>query len=247
MEENITKGLFNLDSLNEASKGTVRAIDYYLIKENELNDVYSQDDIDCLKDNIMEFQLSQPIIVRKNKNNSYTIISGHRRFKACVEIFKEGNKLMYFDKEYVNQIPCIIINKEYENADDEFLAIVSSNAARVLTAEERKNIYIKLKEIYDRKCKLGKKPPGRERETIASWMGISQRTIGNYKKELKNENIQKQNNKGRYIKKLSSLEYRFIDFDPNQYSEEELIELKSVAIPAINIVMQRLDIDLSEL
>jgi len=247
MNENITRGLFNPDSLNEASKGTVKAIDYYLIKENELNDIYSQDDIECLKDNILEFQLSQPIIVRKNKNNSYTIISGHRRFKACKQIFKEGNKLMYFDKEYINQIPCIIDNKEYEDSDDELLAIVSSNAARVLSSEERKKIYLKLKEIYDRKCRQGKKPSGRERETIASWMGISQRTVTNYKKELQNDIVQKQNNKGKYLKRLNSLECRFTDFESSQYSQEDIQELKSAAIPAINIIMQRLDIDLSEL
>ena len=73
MDENITRGLFNPDSLTEASKGKVKAIDAYLIKENKLNEIYSQDDIDGLKENIWEFQLSQPIVVRKNKDGTYTI------------------------------------------------------------------------------------------------------------------------------------------------------------------------------
>ena len=80
MEENITRGLFNPDSLTEAAKGKIKAIDTYLIRENKLNEIYSQDDIECLKENIKEFQLSQPLVVRKNPDGSYTIISGHRRF-----------------------------------------------------------------------------------------------------------------------------------------------------------------------
>ena len=138
MDENITRGLFNPDSLTEASKGKVKAIDAYLIKENKLNEIYPQDDIDGLKENIWEFQLSQPIVVRKNKDGTYTIISGHRRFKACMELFEEGKALLFFDREYINQVPCVVDNRKYQNEDDEFLAIVSSNASRVLTPEERR-------------------------------------------------------------------------------------------------------------
>lgn len=247
MEENITRGLFNPDSLTEASKGKIKAIDVYLIKENRLNEIYSQDDIECLRENIKEFQLSQPLVVRENTDSSYTIISGHRRFKACKAIFEEGRSLYYFDKEFVNQIPCVIDSKIYRNEDDEFLAIVSSNAARVLSSDERKAIYLKLKEIYDRKCSAGEKPKGRERETIAAWMGISERTVGNYKKELQNNKMQHQSSKGKIIGRLSSLEHRFTDFERKEYSDEDIAEFKAAAVPAINIIMAKLDIDISEL
>ena len=187
MEKSITRGLFNVDSLAEASKGKIRAIDTYLIRENRLNEIYSQDDIDVLKENIKEFQLSQPLVVRKTKEGLYIILSGHRRFKACKAIFEEGKPLYYFDKKFINQIPCVVDNREYRNEDDEFLAIVSSNAARVLSSDERKKIYLKLKEIYVRKCASGEKPPGRERETIASWMGVTDRTVQNYKKQMESD------------------------------------------------------------
>lgn len=171
MEENITRGLFNPDSLTEAAKGKVRAIDTYLIKENKLNDIYSQDDIDCLKENIREFQLSQPIVVKKSKDGMYTIISGHRRFKACMELFEEGKPLLFFDKEYIDQMPCVVDNRKYKNEDDEFLAIVSSNASRVLTPEERKKIYLRLKEIYDRKCDAGESlPEGKGKRLLPGWV-----------------------------------------------------------------------------
>ena len=246
-EENITRGLFNPDSLNEASKGKVRAIDTYLIKENRLNQIYSQDDIDCLKANIEEFQLSQPLVVRKTREGSYVILSGHRRFKACRAIFEEGKHLYFFDREFINQIPCVIDNRIYENEDDEFLAIVSSNASRILTPEERKHIYVRLKEIYDRKCAKGEKPPGREREVIASWMGVTDRTIQNYKKQTAGESVQTQNNTGRIIRKLYGLERCFTDLDLSSYSCEEVESLRQNAIPAINTVMVKLGIEISDL
>ena len=247
MEENITRGLFNPDSLNEASKGKIKAIDTWLIKENKLNDIYSQDDIDVLKENIKEFQLSQPLVVRKNSDNSYTLISGHRRFKACKAIFDEGNKLYYFDKEFINQIPCVIDSKVYRNEDDEFLAIVSSNAARALSPDERKKIYLKLKEIYDRKCVNGEKPKGRERETIAAWMGVTDRTIQNYKKQADKEHVQQQNNSGKILKKLNGIERYFTDLETDVYSDEELESFRQSAIPAINTLMMRLNIDVRDL
>ena len=247
MEESITKGLFNPDSLAEAAKGKIKAVDTYLIKENRLNEIYSQDDIECLKENIKEFQLSQPLVVRKNADGSYTIISGHRRYKACKAIFEEGGTLYYFDREFVNQIPCVIDNKIYRSEDDEFLAIVSSNAARVLSSEERKAIYLKLKQIYDRKCAAGEKPKGRERETIAAWMGVTDRTVQNYKKQTEGDHIQQQNNSGKIIKKLTGFERYFTDLKTDVYSDEQLEQLRQSAIPAINIVMSRLGIDISDL
>ena len=247
MEENITRGLFNPDSLTEAAKGKIKAIDTYLIRENKLNEIYSQDDIECLKENIKEFQLSQPLVVRKNPDGSYTIISGHRRFKACKAIFEEGDILYYFDKEFVNQIPCVIDSKIYRNEDDEFLAIVSSNAARVLSSDERKAIYLKLKEIYDRKCAAGEKPKGRERETIAAWMGVTDRTVQNYKKQTEGDLIQRQNNSGKILKKISSIERYFTDLETDIYTDEELEHLRQSAIPAINILMMRLNIDVRDL
>ena len=247
MEENITRGLFNPDSLTEAAKGKIKAIDTYLIKENRLNEIYSQDDIECLKENIKEFQLSQPLVVRKNPDGSYTIISGHRRFKACKAIFEEGAALYYFDKEFVNQIPCVIDSKIYRNEDDEFLAIVSSNAARVLSSDERKAIYLKLKEIYDRKCAAGDKPKGRERETIAAWMGVTDRTVQNYKKQTEGDHVQRQNNSGKILKKISGIEHYFTDLKTDIYTDEELEHLRQSAIPAINILMTRLNIDVGDL
>ncbi len=247
MEENITQGLFNIDSLNEAAKGKVRAIDIDLIEENRLNDLYSQEDIDGLKDNIREFQLSQPLIVRKINNSKYRLISGHRRLKACRELFSEGGTLYFFDKEYHHQLPCILDEKEYKDEDDELLAIVSSNSQRILSKEERKKIYEALNTIYEHKCAKGEKPPGRAREIISRWMGISARTVQNYKSESNNEKPEKPNNTIKIIKRFVSLERLFTDLDKKDLEDEDLISIKEAAIPAINTVMQMLDIEITDL
>ena len=78
-------------------------------------------------------------------------------------------------------------------------------------------------------------------------MGISQRTVGNYKRELQLQQIKQQNNKSRIIKRLTSLEYRFTNFESGLYSREEMAEFKAAAIPAINAMMKQLDIDPCEL
>ena len=49
------------------------------------------------------------------------------------------------------------------------------------------------------------------------------------------------------LKKLASLENHFTDLDPSIYSQEDLQEMKAEAIPLINVIMQRLDIDAGEL
>ena len=245
MEENIVKGLFNIDSIKEASRGNVKPIEVSQISDNKLNDLYSQDDIETLMLNIEEFQLSQPLVVRKNNAEGYTLISGHRRLKACKMMFDKGKPLFYFNKIFINEVPCLIIENSFTNDDDEFLAIVSSNASRIVTADERKKIYLKLRDIYKRKCEAGKKPAGRERETIASWMGVTDRTISNYKKELLE--VQKQNNLGKLIKKFNNFERSFYNFNLKDYSEDEIKKIKENAIPAINSVLAALNIDESEL
>ena len=56
-----------------------------------------------------------------------------------------------------------------------------------------------------------------------------------------------QNEKKKLLRKLSSLESRFTDLDTSICSEDDLKEMKTEAIPLINVIMQRLDIDAREL
>lgn len=78
-------------------------------------------------------------------------------------------------------------------------------------------------------------------------MGVTDRTVQNYKKELQNDQMQRQNNAGKILKKLSGIEKYFTNLDIYAYSSDEKNSFRQAAIPAINTVMQMLDIDVKDL
>lgn len=252
MEESVTRGLFNLESLNEAAKDKVQYIDFNQIKTNSLNSIYQLNDIDDLKESFKSGRFREPITVHKNADGSYRIISGHRRYAACMKLFDEGYELSYREKTLFGKIPCLIDYEEYEDEDDEMLAIIESNQQRIKTSEEKYAEYRTVHEIYERKCAKGEKPPGKEGVYIGKQLKVSSRTVQTYKSKVYPEKVQKQNkkkknNKQRIIKMLGSIEKEFTDFELEEYSDEEVSEIKETAIPAISIVLQRLGIDVDGL
>ena len=62
-----------------------------------------------------------------------------------------------------------------------------------------------------------------------------------------NDHVQKQNNSGKILKKISGIERYFTDLETDIYTDEELEHLRQSAIPAINILMMRLNIDVRDL
>ena len=61
------------------------------------------------------------------------------------------------------------------------------------------------------------------------------------------EPVSKAGNKEKIIKRLSSLEKYFTDLDVKGYSSDELKEIRENAIPAINAILQCLNIDIDRL
>ena len=78
-------------------------------------------------------------------------------------------------------------------------------------------------------------------------MGVTDRTIQNYKKELQIEKTEIQNNTGKIVKKLTGVEKYFTNLNIDIYSEEEKLSFREAAIPAINTVMQILNIEIDDL
>ncbi len=78
-------------------------------------------------------------------------------------------------------------------------------------------------------------------------MGVSDRTVQNYKKRMESGLVQHQNNSGKIMKKLSGIERYFTDLETGLYSESEMEQFRQSAIPAINALMARLNIDISDL
>lgn len=68
----------------------IQKIEIKLLRENPLNEarIMSDDEIQNLKESIMEVGLLHPLVVYSNNDaeGTYTIVSGHKRYRAILEI-----------------------------------------------------------------------------------------------------------------------------------------------------------------
>ncbi|MEW6603506.1 MAG: ParB/RepB/Spo0J family partition protein [Thermoproteota archaeon] len=95
----------NLRSLPENLPGIMDEIEMSCIKSAD-NQVRSDNDpvaVQELAKSIMQWGLLQPIIIRLKENNTYEIVAGHRRYRAC--------KTLQWRK-----IPCHIVHLEDKDA-----------------------------------------------------------------------------------------------------------------------------------
>lgn len=174
-----------METINYGNTATIYTPSIAKIITNELNDVFKVEDVSDLKTSIETNGLKVPLTVVKD-NENYRLISGHRRLKAIKEIFAEGKKIKFGNKEYDGLVPCMFENA-YENEDDEFLNLVANNIQRKKTPEEIAAVVRRGKEIYDRKLESGEivKNDVPAREIIGKMVGVSGRTVDKYLKEDK--------------------------------------------------------------
>lgn len=124
------------DKINEQNFEIIDRIikvDIKNIYENEKN-FYKISQIDQLAESIKLNGLIEPLIVVKDKENKYKIISGHRRFSALKKL-----GLQEID------VKVIKISKDFED-----LALIEANNQRLKTKEERDQEIIFKKEYYKR-------------------------------------------------------------------------------------------------
>ena len=152
------------------------------IINNELNDVFKVEDLDELRNGIEMYGLKQPISVIRSEDK-FKIISGHRRIAAIRQIFAANKTFMFGSRELNNQVPCIFEN-EFDNEDDEFLNLCSSNNYRKLSPEEVKPIVIRCSEILEKRLSTGEISieGTTKRDVIAKMAGVSARTVDKYLK-----------------------------------------------------------------
>ena len=126
----------------------------YPSKENE---ILSMNDIDVLEESIKKYGVLTPLTVYYSPENpaGFTVLSGHRRLEACKRI---GLK----------EVPVQVISAP-KTANDEFVSRFNANIARYsdedittainavaeqwegLSQQDRAQITVKLKEVYDKK------------------------------------------------------------------------------------------------
>lgn len=176
---------FNSVSLDDMNKGKIRIIELNFIKENALN-IFSQNEIEELKENIKENGLFSPINVIKDGNN-YKIISGHRRFKAIKAISEEDGSdgYTFAGRKLGKAIPVIVMANIDSNSEiKERIALVSANSHRDIKRDEKRNVVKEVNEIYEMLVTNGEKPKGRKREWISEITGFGSASVSEYLEEL---------------------------------------------------------------
>lgn len=190
----------NMDN-NNYGNTTIYTIGIGKIKNNELNSTYKVDDVKELRQSIEQYGLKQPLTVIKD-GDDYKLISGHRRLKAIKEIYSDGGTIKFAGKEYNGLVPCIF-ESEFQDKDEEFLNLVSSNSYRKLSPEEMSALVHKAREIYERRLENGEivKDDTPTRDVIGKMINVSGRTVDKYLKEDRDN--EKNNEKVRNIKLIA--------------------------------------------
>ena len=254
------------DSVEKARKSKVCFLPLADLSMNPLNWIYedidTKDDLDELIESIRNTGLQQPLIVTRS-DTGHVLLSGHRRLKALKQLFSEGVEVRYNGLTVNEEHIPAIVQEVYKTQEEQFRALVASNCYRHLSKEANKKLIAEAIKIYNRQLSSGNVESGRTRDNIARIANVSGRSVQRYvdigkkgepvkMKDTENDNSASeketwQNEKKKLLRKLSSLESRFTGLDTSICSEDDLKEMKTKAIPLINVIMQRLDIDAREL
>ena len=243
------------DSLDKTRKSKIYFLSLNDLSANPLNKIYedqdTREDLDELIDSIRETGLQQPLIVSKSEN-SYVLLSGHRRIKALKELF-DGNIEVRYNGIVLKEdnIP-VIVQYEYKTKEEQIKALIASNCYRHLSKETNRKLISEAVKIYNSQISEGQVDPGRTRDNIAKLANVDGRTVQRYveigqkgqpvkmKEELEETNLST-----KLKTKLTGIEKYFTNLDVSEI--DDLSALKQIAIPAINVMIQRFDIDPKEL
>ena len=168
----------NINNVSNASK--IYFIGIEKIINNNLNDVYADQDISDLVESIKRYGLKQPLSVVREGDSLYRLIAGHRRLAAIKYVLSAGEGVKFGNRVLMNQVPCIF-DESFENEDDEFLNLLSSNVSGTKTEEDMKKIIQRTAEIYEKRKGLPEYA-GKKRDVIAKMAGVSPRSVDKYLK-----------------------------------------------------------------
>lgn len=163
------KGL--ADKINKTEtheESFVKELDINLLVPSQ-NNFYGIREIEELAKSIKENGLMHNVVVRKKEDETYEIISGERRCKACMELG-------------YTKIPCRIIKESVTELDAEVMLIQANMQQRELNLQEKMQGIKRLQDIYTEKRKNGEKLPGKTRDLIGKQLGMSGVQVGRYQK-----------------------------------------------------------------
>ena len=238
-----------VDVVKDRSK--IVALPLNKIQDNPLNTIYSDSDSEeeliGLANSIEAIGLQQPISVSK-ANENYIIISGHRRIKAIRRLFGENKEVLYNGiRVSKNSIPVIVLY-EYKSELEQFKALIASNNYRRITKETNEKKIEKAIEIMQGRFSEFVDEPGKTRDIIGKLAGVSGRTVQRYADLSDKENIKMKEKAEddffqKEYKRFVSSEKHYTDVDFKSLNSDQKNKILEVAIPAINAMLQSLDID----
>lgn len=171
MLTDIETGLSSQPVNQKLEKTNILKIDIDDIYPNEMN-IMSTDDIDELAESIKKDGLINPLKVYKNKDGSYELLGGHRRWLAIKKLVDENDD---FDPE----VNCIVLSRPEDKLREQ-MQIIQDNAQRDMTSEDKKKLFQKLNDIFDTAEAEGNYAitGGQSKsDWIAMNLGVSQRTV----------------------------------------------------------------------
>lgn len=185
----IEAGLSSQPVNQKLEKTNILKIDIDDIYPNELN-IMSTEDIDELAESIKKDGLINPLKVYKNNDGSYELLGGHRRWLAIKKLVDE-------DDDYDPEVNCIVLSRPDDKLREQ-MQIIQDNAQRDMSSEDKKNLFQKLNDIFDTAEAEGNYAVTGG-QTKSAWisvnLGVSQRTVQRWLKEIQNKKVAKSDDK----------------------------------------------------
>lgn len=176
---------FNESSRKAAEKNPFVKIPLSNIRRNE-NNFYSIADIDTLKHSIATTGLQSPLVVLpKNEDGNYVLLSGERRFTALSELVADGYK--EFEEVYCSIIDPndLEVNLSYDEKV-KFLIVTTNSEQREMTNEDVLQQIRVLRDTYTALRNNGEDVPNTSRAFVAQALDMSETQVQRYSSIEKN-------------------------------------------------------------
>ncbi|HCV54744.1 MAG TPA: hypothetical protein DF911_01810 [Erysipelotrichaceae bacterium] len=187
---------FNISSIIGNTKDEALDLNANRIFLVELTDIqrnpenpYDCNEIEELAENIEDQGLISPLTAYEDPNDGIVLLSGHRRKMALELLNSQGRTYRFQGKDITGKAP-VIYTKKPLTSPMEMLNIISANAQRDMTNDEKNNVILKCQAAIHTlilQGKITKEKGQRERQLIASYTGISEHYIKDFFTE-KNRN-----------------------------------------------------------
>lgn len=133
---------------------------------------YSLEGLEDLAANIELIGLQQPIRVRPNEDDSFTIVSGHRR-RAAIQMIRDGGS-----NQFADGVPCIMqLAESGSRALQELRLIFANSSTRVISNAELSIQAERINDLLYQLANEGMEFSGRMRAHVAAACKVSESKI----------------------------------------------------------------------